>query len=328
MTSGVTVPRIDLRLTSADLVDTMRADVRRGLTATPKQLPPKYFYDARGSALFEDITRLPEYYPTRTERAILEASAAKIAALSGADTLVELGSGSSEKTRLLLDALAAAGHLRRYVPVDVSAAALSGAMDALASSYPDLQLHGVVADFERHLEDLPTGGLRMVAFLGSTIGNLQPAERHDFLTGVRTGLTPGDTLLLGTDLVKDVARLVAAYDDAAGVTAEFNLNVLHVLNRELGADFDPDCYAHVARWNAEKERIEMWLRARAAQRVTIAALDLVVSFDDGEEMRTETSAKFRPDGIRAELEAAGLHLVGSWTDPDDDFALTLARACE
>lgn len=326
MTRSVTVPRIDLRLTPAELVTTMRADVRRGLTTTPKQLPPKYFYDARGSALFEEITRLPEYYPTRTERSILEANATEIASLSGADTLVELGSGSSEKTRLLLDALAAAGHLRRYVPVDVSAAALVGAMDALSTGYPGLELHGVVADFERHLDELPPGGRRMVAFLGSTIGNLEPAERHDFLSGVRRGLGPGDTLLLGTDLVKDVGRLVAAYDDAAGVTAQFNLNVLHVLNRGLGADFDAGAFAHVARWNPDAERIEMWLQARAAQRVTIAELDLVVPFRAGEAMRTETSAKFRPDGIRAELDAVGLHVVGSWTDPDVDFALTLARA--
>jgi L-histidine N-alpha-methyltransferase len=165
----------------------------------------------------------------------------------------------------------------------------------------------------------------MVAFLGSTIGNLEPAERHEFLSGVRRGLAPGDTLLLGTDLVKDVGRLVAAYDDAAGVTAQFNLNVLHVLNRELGADFDPDRYDHVARWNVDEERIEMWLRARARQRVTIAGLDLVVPFAAGEQMRTETSAKFRPDGIRAELAAAGFVIGGTWTDPDADFALTLAR---
>jgi len=301
MSNAVAVPRIDLRLTPAELVATMRADVRRGLTAAPKQLPPKYFYDARGSALFEDITRLPEYYPTRTERSILDTNAEEIAALSGADTLVELGSGSSDKTRLLLDALASAGHLRRYVPVDVSAVALLGAMEALSTGYPGLELHGVVADFERHLDELPSGGRRMVAFLGSTIGNLEPAERHEFLSEVRSGLAAGDTL-------------------------QFNLNVLHVLNRELRADFDVDCYAHVARWNADEERIEMWLRARAPQRVTIAELDLVVPFDAGEELRTETSAKFRPNGIRAELEAIGLDVIGSWTDPDGDFALTLARA--
>lgn len=327
MPESATTPRLDVHLTPADLVTTMRDDVRRGLTSSPKQLPPKYFYDARGSELFEDITRLPEYYPTRTERAILEANADEIAFVSGADTLVELGSGSSEKTRLLLDALTHAGHLRRYVPVDVSVAALEAAMAGLAGDYPALDLHGVVADFEHHLDQLPAGGTRMVAFLGSTVGNLEPDDRHDFLTLVGRGLGPGDTLLLGTDLVKDPARLVAAYDDAAGVTAEFNRNVLHVLNRQLGADFDPDDFEHVARWNATEERMEMWLRARSAAHVTVAALGLEVDFEAGEEMRTETSAKFRPEGVREELAAAGLAVVGSWTDPDADFALTLARLC-
>lgn len=325
MSQNAAAPRLDVHLTAADLVAAMRADVLRGLSATPKQLLPKYFYDARGSELFEEITRLAEYYPTRTERAILVANAGEIAALSGADTLVELGSGSSEKTRLLLDALAAAGHLRRYVPVDVSVAALEGALTELALDYPGLTLHGVVADFERHLEDLPSAGVRLVAFLGSTIGNLEPATRRDFLSSVRNRLGPDDTLLLGTDLVKDTGRLVAAYDDAAGVTAEFNRNVLHVLNRELGADFDPTAFEHVARWNAAEERMEMWLRSRTAQQVSLAGLDLVVSFAAGEEMRTETSAKFRLDGIRAELARAGLTAVGAWTDPDGDFALTLAR---
>lgn len=324
MPQNATAPRLDVHLGPDDLVVAMRADVRRGLAATPKQLLPKYFYDARGSELFEEITRLAEYYPTRTERAILEANAGEIAALSGADTLVELGSGSSEKTRLLLDALAEAGHLRRYVPVDVSVAALEGALVELAADYPDLTLHGVVADLEEHLDALPAGGRRMIAFLGSTIGNLEPAARRDFLTSVRTGLGPDDTLLLGTDLVKDTDRLVAAYDDAAGVTAEFNRNVLHVLNRDLRADFDPDGFDHVARWNAEEERIEMWLRSRTAHRVTLAELDVVVDFAAGEEMRTETSAKFRPDAIVAELAGAGLVPIGTWTDPDADFALTLA----
>ncbi|MFZ1527478.1 MAG: L-histidine N(alpha)-methyltransferase [Ferruginibacter sp.] len=326
MTQLPTASRIEFRLSPADLITAMREDVRHGLTTTPKQLPPKYFYDAHGSRLFEEITRLPEYYPTRTERAILEESIDEIAALSGADTLVELGSGSSEKTRLILDALARAGHLRRYVPVDVSATALAGAMDALTTGYPNLELHGVVADFERHLEDLPTGRRRMIAFLGSTIGNLEPAARHRFLTEVRRSLGRGDTFLLGTDLVKDPGRLVAAYDDSAGVTAQFNLNVLNVLNRELGAGFDTDGFRHVARWNPDEERIEMWLRARSDQRVAVTGLDLVVTFATGEEMLTETSAKFRPDGIRAELSAAGYSVLGSWTDPEGDFALTLACA--
>ncbi|HET7399922.1 MAG TPA: L-histidine N(alpha)-methyltransferase [Intrasporangium sp.] len=323
-----TTPRTDVFLTPDELLGAMRSDVRQGLTRQPKQLPPKYFYDARGSALFEDITRLPEYYPTRVERAILESSAAQIAALCGADTLVELGSGSSEKTRLLLDALAAAGLLRRYVPVDVSASALETAMAELARGYPGLELHGIVADFEAHLEQLPSGGRRMVVFLGSTIGNLEPAARAEFLAMVRQGLGPGDSLLLGTDLVKDPRRLVAAYDDAAGVTAEFNRNVLLVLNRALGADFAPDDFDHVARWNAEVEQVEMWLRARRAMQVEVADLGLRVAFDAGEAMRTETSAKFRPEGVRAELAAAGLELVRSWTDEAGDFALSLSRPAD
>jgi len=317
--------RLDVRLTSEDLVATMRTDVRSGLTSTPKTLPPKYFYDARGSELFEEITRLPEYYPTRTERRILEDHADDIARAAVADTLVELGSGSSAKTGLLLDALGRAGRLRSYVPVDVSDSALEGALKALADDYPALELRGVVADFERHLDDLPGGSHRMVAFLGSTIGNLDPTERHTFLTRLGSGLGRGDSLLLGTDLVKDTGRLVAAYDDTAGVTAAFNRNVLHVLNRELDADFDPEDYEHVARWNADQEQIEMWLRARGPQRVEVRALDLHVAFVNGEEMRTEISAKFRPEGIRAELAGAGLEVVAAWTDPADDFALTLAR---
>jgi dimethylhistidine N-methyltransferase len=326
MPESAATPRLDVHLTPADLVATMRDDVRRGLTRSPKQLPPKYFYDARGSELFEDITRLPEYYPTRTERTILAANADEIAFLAGADTLVELGSGSSEKTRLLLDAMTHTKHLRRYVPVDVSGAALESAMAGLAGDYPDVELHGVVADFEHHLDQLPAGGTRMVAFLGSTIGNLEPADRHDFLTMVGRGLGADDTLLLGTDLVKHPSRLVAAYDDAAGVTAEFNRNVLHVLNRQLGANFDAAAFDHVARWNASEERMEMWLRARLACRVQIASLELGVGFERGEEMRTETSAKFRPDGLRQELAAAGLTVIRSWSDPGEEFALSLSRA--
>ena len=326
MPESVTTSRIDVYLTPSELVATLRSDVRSGLTRSPKQLPPKYFYDARGSELFEEITRLPEYYPTRTERSILEANADEIALASGADTLVELGSGSSEKTRLLLDALTRAGDLCRYVPVDVSSAALESAMAALAGDYPELVLHGVVADFEAHLEDLPAGGTRMVAFLGSTIGNLEPGARHSLLTTVRRGLGPDDTLLLGTDLVKDPARLVAAYDDASGVTAKFNRNVLHVLNRELGADFDPELFDHVARWNPAEEQMEMWLRARLPSRVHVAALGLEIGFEQGEEMRTETSAKFRSERLRDELAAAGFVVTHSWTDPDDDFTITLSRA--
>lgn len=326
MTDLAAQTRIDVHLTADDLLAAMRADVRRGLGTSPKTLPPKYFYDARGSALFEEITRLPEYYPTRTERTILVACADEIAALSGADTLVELGSGSSEKTLLLLDALTAAGRLRRYVPVDVSDSALEGAMSSLSTRYPDLELHGVVADFEVHLDELPRGGRRMVAFLGSTVGNFERPARRAFLTLVRRGLVAGDSLLLGTDLVKDRSRLVAAYDDAAGVTADFNRNVLRVLNRDLAADFDPLAFDHVARWNAQQGQIEMWLRARRGHRVRLDDLDLDVSFEAGEGMRTEVSAKFRVAGVQAELGDAGFAVLRTWTDDDGDFALTLAAA--
>ena len=305
----------------------LRADARSGLTATPKSLPPKWFYDAQGSALFEKITELPEYYPTRAERSILRAAAPEIAALSKASSLVELGSGSSEKTRLLLSALRDAGTLRAYVPVDVSESALAGAGDALAAEYPELAVHAVVADFGQDL-GIPDGsagdGPRLVAFLGSTIGNMVPAERAGFLRRVRAGLAPGDTFLLGTDLVKDPAVLVPAYDDAAGVTAAFNKNVLAVLNAELGADFDLDAFDHVAVWDAEHEWVEMRLRATAAQTVRVRDLGLTVSFAAGEEMRTEVSAKFREAGVRAELAAAGLEMRSWWTDAAGQFGLSLA----
>jgi L-histidine N-alpha-methyltransferase len=310
----------------------MVAEVRAGLERRPlPELPCKYFYDERGSALFDEITRLPEYYPTRTERAILVAHAADIAARTGADTLVELGSGTSEKTRLLLDALTTAGTLSRFVPFDVSEQTLRDAADAVANEYGGVAVHAVVGDFEQHLDRIPgpttAGGTRLVAFLGSTIGNLTPAMRARFLTELVAGLAPGDALLLGTDLVKDPARLVAAYDDAAGVTAEFNRNVLRVIDRELDADFDPDAFTHVAVWDAEHEWIEMRLRSVRDQHVTIGALDLAVDFAAGEELRTEISAKFRRERVAAELAAAGLELAEWWTDPAGDFALSLAVAC-
>jgi L-histidine N-alpha-methyltransferase len=316
---------LERHLTDDDLAATLRTDVAAGLSGTPRTLPPKYFYDARGSELFEDITRLPEYYPTRTERAVLEAHADDAARLTGADTLVELGSGSSEKTRLLLDALQRAGSLRRYVPVDVSAAALEAAVHALLREYPGLQVQGVVADLERHLHLLPAGGRRLVAFLGGTIGNLLPAERAAFLAALHEWLEPGDHLLLGTDLVKDPGRLVAAYDDAAGVTAEFNRNVLQVLRRELDADVVVDDFAHHAVWDAEHEWIEMRLRAMRDTVIDIAELDLRVPFAAGEELRTEVSVKFRREGVEGELEAAGFGLAAWWTDDAGDFAVSLAR---
>jgi L-histidine Nalpha-methyltransferase len=303
----------------------LRADVRAGLTAMPKTLPPKYFYDERGSMLFDEITRLPEYYLTRAETSILREHAAEIAELSGCESLVELGSGTSAKTGLLLRALIDRGTLREFVPLDVDSAVLTDATQALATQYPGLWLAPVVGDFERDLHAVPPGGRRMIAFLGSTIGNLEPSARASLLAEVASVLGPGDTFLLGTDLVKDTARLLPAYDDAAGVTAEFNRNVLRVVNRELAADFKPEAFGHVAVWDAVNEWIEMRLRAASAQRVVIGDLDLTVSFMAGEELRTEISAKFRSDRLRAELAAAGLATVRFWTDKNGDFGLTLAR---
>ncbi|GGW93327.1 histidine N-alpha-methyltransferase [Streptomyces malachitofuscus] len=301
----------------------LRADVHEGLTGSPKTLPPKWFYDARGSELFEEITGLPEYYPTRAEREILRARAGEIAEASGARTLVELGSGSSEKTRYLIDVLTG---LHTYVPVDVSQSALTQAGQALAAERPGLEVHALIADFTARLTLPGTPGPRLVAFLGGTIGNLLPAERAAFLASVRALLAPGDALLLGTDLVKDERVLVRAYDDAAGVTAAFNKNVLHVINRELGADFDPDAFAHVALWDARHEWIEMRLRSLTAQTVKIPALELAVDFAADEELRTEVSAKFRQEGVREELSAAGLELTRWWTDEEGRFALSLSVA--
>jgi L-histidine N-alpha-methyltransferase len=317
---------LDIHLTDDDAEAALAADARTGLSASPKSLPPKWFYDARGSELFEEITRLAEYYPTRTERALLDANVDEIAALSGADTLVELGSGSSAKTRLLLDAFRSAGTLATYVPQDVSASALRAAMDALAPDYPGLALHGVVGDFTRHLDGLPRGGRRTVAFLGGTIGNLRPRDRAAFLTELRAVLRPGEQLLLGTSMVIDEPTMVAAYDDAQGVTAAFNRNVLRVLNRELAADFAVEAFDHHALWDPRHEWIEMRLRARRAMTVRVAALGLTVRFAEGEELTTETSAKFRPGGVRGWLEATGYEVTRIWTDGEGRHALTLATA--
>ncbi|MDZ4827271.1 MAG: L-histidine N(alpha)-methyltransferase [Actinomycetota bacterium] len=299
-------------------------DVRQGLTVVPKDLPPKWFYDARGSALFDEITRLPEYYPTRAEAAILDKRADEIARATRAETLIELGSGTSEKTRLLIDALLAGGTLHQFVPFDVSDETLHGAAAALEAEYPGLAVRPVAGDFDHDLHRIPHAGRRLVAFLGGTIGNFLPEHRAAFLAEIGGALDPGDHFLLGTDLVKDIGRLEAAYDDSAGVTAEFNKNVLHVMNRELDADFDPDRFEHVAFFDKENEWIEMRLRAVDDHVVTVRALDLVVPFAAGEEMRTEVSAKFRREGIERELAHAGLRLVEWWTDPDDDFALSLS----
>jgi L-histidine N-alpha-methyltransferase len=317
--------QIDSHL-SAGEERTLAEDVLDGLTKPFKELPPKHFYDARGAELFDQICELPSYYPTRTERAILDGAAADIAALTGAVELVELGSGTAAKTRVLLDALHDAGTLARYVPIDVTESMVRDCAHALTLEYPGLSVHGVVGDFERHLDRVPAAeGPRLVAFLGGTIGNFPPGSRRRFLRQIGGLLGPEDHLLMGTDLVKDSEVLEAAYDDPEGVTAEFNRNVLHVLNRELDADFDPDDFDHVALFDNRHEWIEMRLRARRDHTVTVQALELPVHFSEGEEMRTEISAKFTPQRLEGDLEAAGLELVRWFTDPDELFALTLSR---
>ena len=301
-------------------------DVLDGLTRPFKELPPKHFYDARGAELFDRICELPEYYPTRAERAILERDSAELAALTGASELVELGSGTASKTRVLLDALEQAGTLQRYIPVDVTESMVRECAAQLTEEYPGLHVHGVIGDFERHLGELPEAiGPRIVAFLGGTIGNFPPGSRRRVLREISGLLGPDDHLLLGTDLVKDPAVLQAAYDDTQGVTAEFNRNVLRVLNRELDADFEPEEFDHVALFDPEHEWIEMRLRARREHTTLVRELDLPVHFDAGEEMRTEISAKFTSERIEGDLAAAGLELVRMFTDPDELFALTLAR---
>jgi L-histidine N-alpha-methyltransferase len=317
---------IDVHL-DADTAAEMARDVRTGLSAWPKELAPKWFYDERGSQLFERITELEEYYPTRAERSILAERAAEIVAAAGSPrTLIELGSGSAAKTRVLLDAMRQAGSLEVYAPVDISEQITQETAEALVAEYPGLDVHGLVCDFERHLERVPQAvPPRMIAFLGGTIGNLYPGPRRDFLGRIRALLDRGDHLLLGTDLIKDRARLELAYDDPQGVTAEFNANVLHVLNRELDGDFDPDCFEHVARFDEREERMDIRLRSTCDQEVTLAAIDLITHFAAGEEMRTEISTKFSRPRLEAVYADAGLELVGWFTDPAEDYALSLAR---
>jgi L-histidine Nalpha-methyltransferase len=317
---------VDVRLLPGDLNEALRRDARVGLGTMPKSMPPVWFYDDRGSALYEDITRLPEYYPFRTEASLLRRAAGEIAEAAEARVLVELGSGTSEKARLLLGAMASASAgLDGYVPFDVSEATLLAAAGGIAADV-GIGVHGVVGDFHEHLDGVPDlGEPRLVAFLGSTIGNFAPDQRRGFLAELRGVLDGSDRFLLATDLVKDAGRLVAAYDDARGVTAEFNRNLLHVLNRELDADFAPERFAHVAVWDPDEQWIEMRLRATEAMSVRLAAIDMTVRFAADEEMRTEISAKFTPERVRSELAAAGFEVTGLWTDPQSDYLLTLAR---
>jgi L-histidine Nalpha-methyltransferase len=314
---------VDVHLGDAALETALRDDVRRGLTANPKFIPPKWLYDDAGSQLFDEITRQAEYYPTEAERRLLSKIAPEIAAAARPDTLVELGSGTSDKTRTLLDTLTADGELNRFVPFDVSEGTLRAAGEAVAAEYPGVEVHAVVGDFDKHLDRIPSGGRRLVAFLGSTIGNLGPADRAAFLRNLTGSFGADDRLLLGVDLVKDVSRLEAAYNDSAGVTSRFTKNLLSVLNRELGADFDPAAFAHDARWDPAHEWIEIGLRSLARQTVKIPALDMKVNLEAQELIRTEVSSKFRPEGLQAELEAVGLTTTDWWDD--GDVALLLAR---
>jgi L-histidine N-alpha-methyltransferase len=319
---------IEVHLDGDPASDGLAETVREGLARPFKELPPKYFYDERGSRLFEQITELPEYYPTRAERSILELQSGAIAAAVQASELIELGSGSASKTRHLIGAMRERGELERYIPVDISEEITRATAEALAAEYPGLRVHGVVCDFERHLELLPPGERRLIAFLGGTIGNFFPAERLEFLSRLASLMGPGDALLLGTDLVKDHARLEAAYDDSQGVTAEFNKNVLHVLNRELGADFDVDAFQHRAFYDAENAWVDIRLRSLRDQRVALSGLGMEVDFAAGEEMRTEISSKFTRRALERAYAAAGLKLAGWFTDSGGLFALSLARIAD
>lgn len=312
---------MDVHLGPQDLQDTLEEDARAGLTAVPKYIPSKYFYDATGSTLFDEITRLDEYYLTRAEKGLLHRHVADIVRLTHPKTLIELGSGTSEKTTILLEALAA-DRLETFVPFDVDEVTLGDAATTIVASFPSLKVHGVVGDFEKHLDLLPAGDARLIAFLGSTIGNLDPEGRRVFLASLTAGMRPGDFFLLGTDLVKDRGRLEAAYNDSLGLTARFNRNILGVLNDRLDANFDPASFEHIAFFDPQEEWIEMRLRSSTEQTVDVRAIGLDVKFAAGEEITTEISCKFTEARIRSELAAAGCEVVAWWSD--GDFALSLS----
>ena len=316
---------IDVHLSPEEVRNQMRSDAVAGLQSKEKSIPPVWFYDERGSRLFEVITQLPEYYPTRAERALLLENASAIAELSKADTLVELGAGACDKTRVLLTALQDVGTLTRYVPFDVSDEFLRGAAATLSEEFDTLDIHLVIGDFHHHLAEIPTEGRRMIAFLGGTIGNLTPAQRARFLFDLNCTMSSDDSLLIGTDLVKDRQRLLAAYDDAAGVTADFNRNVLLVLNDQLGGDFDPELFGHVALWNEGEQWIEMRLRAAEATEVSLTGAGITVRFDEGEDLLTEISSKFTPEQVEDELFQAGFVLEEMWGAEEGEFLLSLAH---
>ncbi len=324
-TGAAAAPALIAHMGPADLEAQLRRDALEGLTAPAKSIPSKWFYDYNGSMLFDEITRLPEYYLTRAERQILRERAASIVSETGAETLVELGCGMSEKTRVLLDAFGRKGDLRRFIPFDVDGDVLKMAAAELLERYPGLEVQGIVGDFERHLDSIAEPGRSLVIFLGSTIGNLNVEQRRSLLAQLSASLKPGDSFLLGVDLVKDVDVLEAAYNDSAGISAAFNLNILRVLNARLGADFEIESFDHVASFNLQTEQMEMFLRATRPQNVRLELLNLEISFEEGEMLHTEISAKFRREGIEAELTQAGLQPAHWWTDSDRKFAVTLSR---
>ncbi|HLF70390.1 MAG TPA: L-histidine N(alpha)-methyltransferase [Actinomycetota bacterium] len=314
----------DVHLGAKELREILENDARTGLTSSPKFIPSKYFYDQKGSKLFDEITRLPEYYLTRAERSILERYSDEIVRRCGADTLVEIGSGTSDKTRLLLDAFWNSGRLDRFIPFDVDESTLRSAALGLVSSYPDLRVHGVVGDFEENLHQLPKEGKRLIAFIGSTIGNLDALGRMKFLEQLAGNMAPGDYFLVGIDLVKERATLEVAYNDSAGITAEFNRNILDVLNNSLDGDFAPDRFEHVAFFDQDNSWIEMRLRSRQQQEVRIAAIDLELNLSSGEEIRTEISCKFTIEQVEGELQRSGLMPLEWWLDDNGRFALGLS----
>lgn len=317
--------RVDVRLGPALFLARLARDVRRGLSARPRRLPPKYFYDAAGSALFDRITRLEEYYLTRVEARLLEAVAPEIVDRVGPADLLELGPGSGDKARAFLDALAGRAGVR-YVPVDVGRDGLGHAIAALTADYPWLRVHAVVGDFEHDLAGVPPlRGRRLALFLGSTIGNFDPGPRRALLRSIRRRLGRDGRLLLGVDLVKDRGALEAAYDDRAGVTAEFNRNILRVVNRALDGDFEPEAFRHRAFYHAAARRIEMHLVAERRQRVHLRRLGLVVDLAPGEGIWTENSYKFTRESTAAMLGEAGLALEAWYTDAAGQFGLALAR---
>ncbi len=331
MSAASTTPAvvIDVHLGPDDQAEALRRDVRDGLSRPQKSLPPKWLYDERGSELFDQITRLAEYYPTEAEREILLRHAPAIIERARPHTIVELGAGTSDKTRALLDAGRAASTLQRFIPFDVSEEFLRTTAATLTDAYPGLLVHGVVGDFDRHIERIPRGTeRRMVVLLGGTIGNYPTAARRTLLREIVAGLSPGDRFLLGTDLVKDPARMVLAYDDPQGVTEAFNKNVLAVVNRELGAEFDPDRFDHEATWDPHEEWMDLGLRSRADQTVRIGDLGLEVDFAAGEYLRTEVSAKFRLASLAAELASVGLEVEYWFTDTAGDFAVSLSALRE